>query len=247
MKAFLTTTAILAAITFAAPSCFAASTPGELASYNLPIGASTLKAGHAVRPVYSESFQKAVQSVIEKLSAMPEDKKDKRDAFIANFDLAVLPAFDADIWENQQAYEAYRAGLRETQVEPVQVVAVSLQSLGNDEWRLNSVTVDQNQRSAPLTIGALRYNARSNTWVSNNGELRANPYTTTEDCAYGAQTGTEWRLEKQDEMSQVTEFVRFTKTADGQYIYIVYSFQEKSTISGTVLANGGYTLRFPAK
>jgi len=240
MKALFTTLTVLAATAFVSPATFAADAPGVLAGYNLPIGAN-LKLGHAVRPVFSESFQKSLQTMLTKISSLP---KEKQEAFAATFDVAVLPPFDADVWD-KAGYEAYKTGLKETKVEPNQEVAISLQPLGNDEWRLNSVTVDQNKKAAPLTLGALRYNARTNVWVSNNGELKAAPYTTTADCIYGAQKGTEWKLEKADDLSKIVESIRFTKTDDGKFVYISYRFQETTVVSGTAIAQGGYTLRIP--
>lgn len=240
MKALFTVLTVLAATALVAPTAPAADTPGILVGYNLPTGAN-LKRGHAVRPVFSEDFQKSLQSMVTKINSLP---KEKQEAYAAAFDVAVLPEFDADVWD-KAGYETYKAELKKTTIAPNQEVAISLQQLGNDEWRLNSLTVDQNKKAAPLTLGALRYNARTNVWISNNGELKATPYTTTADCIYGAQKGTEWKLEKADDLSKIVESIRFTKTDDGNFIYISYRFQETTIVSGTAIAQGGYTLRFP--
>lgn len=197
--------------------------------------------GHAVRPVFSEDFQKSLQAMLTKVSSLP---KEKQEAIAATFDVTVLPAFDAAVWD-KAGYETYKTGFKKTTIDTAQQVAVSLQPLGNDEWRIYSVTVDQNNKAAPLTLGALRYNARSNVWISNNGELKATPYTATEDCIYGAQKGTEWKLEKADDLSKIAESLRFTKTDDGNFVYISYRFLETTIASGTAIAQGGYTLRFP--
>lgn len=240
MKALLTTLTVLTATAFIAPVGNAAEAPGVLSGYNLPTGAN-LKLGHAVRPVFTEDFQKSLQEMLTKVNSLP---KEKQEAFAAKFDVAILPAFDAGIW-NKAEYEKYKEGLKQTKIEPSQEVALSIQPLGNDEWRINSVTVDQNKKAAPLTLGALRYNARTNVWLSNNGELKAAPYSTTVDCIYGAQKGTEWKLEKSDELSKIVESIRFTKTEDGKFAYINYRFQETTVVSGTPIAQGGYTLRIP--
>ena len=62
---------------------------------------------------------------------------------------------------------------------------------------------------------------------------------------YGAQTGNEWVMEKKDSLTNLREMLRLTKTTDGKAIYLTYSLVERSTLSGTVIANHGYTIIFP--
>jgi hypothetical protein len=61
----------------------------------------------------------------------------------------------------------------------------------------------------------------------------------------GAQTGTEWKLTKEDSLSKLSETVRFSRTTDGKAVYVSYAFDERSTITNNVLAQGSYMLLFP--
>ena len=66
-----------------------------------------------------------------------------------------------------------------------------------------------------------------------------------EDYDFGAQTGTEWSMEKEDSLSKLKESLLITKTTDGKAVYVAYAMNEVSAISGTVIANHGYILFFP--
>lgn len=239
MKALYSTITLLATCTFLAAPGFAEETPGALSGYNFPIG-SNLRLGQLVRPSFSESFQKSLQGMLEKLRTLPQEKQA---AVAASFDASVLPAFDADLWD-QESYSAYKAAFKETQIQPIARAALSLQPLGGNTWRLNTVAIGQDGKSTPLSIGALRYDSAGNTWTSNNGKMQASSYTGTADSVYGTQSGTEWKLEKKDDISRVVETLRFTKTTDGKYIYVTYQFREDSVLSGSTIAQDGYTLRF---
>lgn len=240
MKALFSTVIVSAACAVVAAPAFAEETPGALSAYNFPIG-SNLKLGQLVRPVFSEDFQKSLQGMLEKLGTLP---KEKQEAVAATFDATVLPDFDAELWD-QESYNAYKTAFKETQIQALMRAALSLQPLGDNTWRLNTVAIGQDGKSTPLSIGALRYDSAKNIWTSNNGEMQASSYTGTADSIYGAQSGTEWKLEKSDEISRIVESIRFTKTTDGKAIYVSYQFRESSVLSGATIAQDGYTLRFP--
>ena len=90
--------------------------------------------------------------------------------------------------------------------------------------------------------------AKKNIWISNNGELTAKEYSATEDHVFGAQTGHEWKLEKEDSLSKMTEVIRVTKRTDSKAIFITYSFAEVSAITpNLVLAQGGYAVMIPTR
>ncbi len=239
MKALYSTITLLAACSFVAAPGFAEEAPGALSGYNFPVG-SNLKLGQLVRPAFSEDFQKSLRGMIEKLGTLPQEK---RAAVAASFDATVLPAFDAELWD-QASYNAYKAAFKETKIQPIARAALGLQPLGDNTWRLNTIAIGNDGKSTPLSIGALRYNSAENTWTSNNGKMRASSYTGTTDSIYGPQNGTEWKLEKKDDLSRVAETLRFTKTTDGKYIYVTYQFREDSVLSGSTIAQDGYTLRF---
>jgi hypothetical protein len=55
----------------------------------------------------------------------------------------------------------------------------------------------------------------------------------------------EWKMEKKDSLSTLNEMIRLTKATDGKAVFLYYSLIEKSAISGSVIANHGYTIIFP--
>lgn len=238
MKALFSTITLLAACSFVAAPGFAEEAPDALSGYNFPVG-SNMKLGQLVRPAFSENFQKSLQGMLEKLRTLPQEKQT---TVAVSFDATVLPAFDAELWD-QASYNAYKTAFKETQIQPIARAALGLQPLGDNTWRLNTIAFGQDGKPTPLSIGALRYNAAENTWTSNNGKLQASSYTAA-DSIYGPQNGTEWKLEKKDDLSRVAETLRFTKTTDGKYIYVTYQFREDSVHSGSTIAQDGYTLRF---
>lgn len=233
--AFVAVPAVLSSVVRAADS------PGVLAG-SFPTDGS-LKQGVAVRQVYTPEFMQMQQALVAKLQSLPEQK---RAAFLEKFDPNCAPDYNADIWADKKEYEKFVAEWKKTTVQPVTDVALGLQSAGNGVWRVLSATVDAKvKKTVPLTISALQYNAENNTWISNNGELTASEYSATANNIFGAQTGTEWKLTTEDSLSRINEMVRVTRTTDGKFIYVSYTFSEQSAVSGMNIAQGAYILRFP--
>lgn len=205
----------------------------------------SLKRGSHVRAVYPESFREQLQGVsiaLQKLS--PE----KRTSFAQNFSLDQQPAYNADIWPKREDYDRYIEEMKKVVIQPVTDVAVGLQQSEGGMWRVLSVTVDaKTKQQIPLTISALNYDADRNVWISSNGELTAKEYSTPETSIYGAQTGTEWSLEKEDSLTRMRETIRLTKTTDGKYVYLAYSLVEQSAVTGANIAQGAYLLQFPVQ
>lgn len=218
-----------------------AESPGALDGY-LPTD-GTLKQGAAVRPVFTKEFAELQRTFAAKVAALPAEKQQ---AFLEGLDPNSVPDYNADIWPNKADYDKFVAEWKKSVIQPVTEVAVGMQSSGQGVWRILSATVDaRTRRTVPLTISALKYDAKKNAWISNNGELTAKEYTATDANIYGAQTGTEWTLAKDDSLSRVREAVRVTKTTDGKFVYVSYAFTEQSAISGASIAQGAYVLRFP--
>ena len=230
----------------AAPALFATAygaEAGALKDY-LPTDGS-MKTGVAVAPQFTPEFGKLQQELVSKLQALtPEQQK----AFMEKYDPMTLVAYDAALWSSKAAYDQYKAEWKKTNIAPQREVAMGLRAADNNCWKVLSLTVDpQTRRSAPLTISALTYDVNRNVWVSNNGELEATPFQATEDHVLGAQTGTEWKLSKEDSLSRLNESVRFSRTTDGKAVYVIYAFNERSAISNSVIAQGSYLLMFPVK
>ncbi len=205
----------------------------------------TMKAGVAVNPQFSPEFIELQKALLTRLQGLSSEEQL---AFMEKYDPLTLIAYDAKLWPDKAEYDKYKAEWKKATIQPVREVAVGLRHAVNNVWTVLSLTTDaQTRRSAPLTISALSYDSGKNAWISNNGELTAKDYQATEDNVYGAQTGQEWRLEKEDSLSKMSESVRVTRNTDGKAFYIFYSFSERSTISNAVIAQGGYTLMFPLR
>lgn len=202
--------------------------------------------GHHVRPVYPESIREQFQALATSLQKLTPEK---RAAFTSTFSMDQIPAYNADVWPKKEDYDHFIEEMRKVVIHPVTEVAVSMRKSDADNgsvWRLNSVTVDAKTRQQiPLTITALEYDADRNVWISANGELTAKEYSTPDTSIYGAQTGTEWTLEKKDSLTHMRETLRLTKTTDGKYVYLAYSLVEQSSVTGQNIAQGAYLLRFP--
>lgn len=240
MKALSTILAMLAAPAMLSVAVCAES-PGALEGYFPTDG--TLKQGTAVRPVFTKEFTELQRTFATKVASLNEEK---RKAFLEGIAPDSVPDYDAEVWPDKAEYDKFVSEWKKSTIQPVAIVALGLHSAGQNMWKILSSTIDpKTRRQGPLTIGALKYDASKNAWVSNNGELAAKTYSATDANIYGAQTGTEWSLSKEDSLSRIRETVRVTKTTDGKFVYVSYSFIEQSAISGGVLAQGAYMLRFP--
>lgn len=240
MKAFSTIFAMLAAPAMLSVAVCAES-PGALEGYFPTDG--TLKQGTAVRPVFTKEFAELQRSFASKVASLSEEK---RKAFLEGIAPDSVPDYDSEVWPDKAEYDKFVAEWKKSEIQPIAVVAVGLHSSGQNMWKVLSSTIDpKTRRQGPLTIGALKYDAGKNAWISNNGELTAKSYTATDANIYGAQTGTEWNLSKEDALARTRETVRVTKTTDGKFVYLSYSFAEQSLITGASIAQGAYMLRFP--
>ena len=219
---------------------YAEAAQGAVAGY-LPTNGGTL-AGSVIRPIRDASFAELHRAAIQRFAQLPEEKQKAIDAKSSPDHLMT---YDADLWPDKAEYEKYTAAWKKTQMARLADVRVGLKSEGKDIYSVISATRLSNGGTMPLTIGSLRYNAAKNVWVSNNGELTGEAFSADESFDYGPQTGNTWKLEKKDSLSQLNEMIRLTKRTDGKAVFLFYSLTERSSISGTVIANHGYTIIFP--
>ena len=235
--------AILAMLAAPAALCVAAhaeSAPEAIAGY-LPCNGSTIQ-GSVVRPDRDNSFVELHRAVIQRFMQLP---KEKQEAINSKGAPDRLMEYDADLWPDKAEYEKYAEAWKKTRLALMADVRVGLKSDGNNMYSVLSATRVANGGSLPLTIGSLRYNAAKNVWVSNNGELTGSEFSAGENFDYGAQTGNEWKMQKKDSLSSLSEMIRLTKSTDGKAVFLYYSLLERSVISGTIIANHGYTIIFP--
>ena len=243
MKAILPIIALMAAPAMIAQA-YGAESAGVLQGL-LPTDGS-MQTGVAVVPQHVQELAPLHQQFVRKLQTLD---KEKQKAILESFDPQKLMPYNADIWPDKAEYEKYKAEWKKVKLVATQNVAVGLKNSGKDRWTVISLREDPaTKRTMPLTISALTYDSGKNIWISNNGELTAKEYSSTEDHVFGAQLGHEWKLEKEDSLSKMTEVLRVTKRTDGKAIFITYSFAEVSAINpDLVIAQGGYSVMIPTR
>lgn len=201
-----------------------------------------LQPGVLVHPTLSPGFIECVKQLNESLKNIAPEK---RTAYLAKFKLDEQPEYDDEIWPDKADYDRFVDEWRKTELRPVSRVAVGLQEMGNGIWRVLSVEANgRSKQATPLNLSALRYDANRNVWLSSNGELTASNYSVSDNSLYGAQIGTEWVLDKTDDLTTLHEMLRITKTTDGKHVYVNYVLSEKSSITGNSIAQRAYTLQF---
>lgn len=238
LLALLAVPAMLCGTAAAAPAAPAA--PDAIKGM-LPCNGSVAQ-GAVVRVVRDEEFMQLHRAALERFSKLPEEA---RKAIAEHSDAATLMEYNADIWPDKAEYDAYVAAWKKSQIQAVTEVALGLAPSGAGKFRVLSATRMADESTMPITMGSLTYDSKKNVWISNNGEMAAEPFTAGENFDFGAQTGTQWELTKEDSLSKLHELVRITKTTDGKMVYVLYNLTEQSTISGAIIANHGYMLAFP--
>lgn len=207
---------------------------------------SALIPGVQVQPKYPESFREPLQAA---LNAIQKLSPEKREAIAKSFMLDQLPDYNPDIWPNKADYDRFVEEMKKVEIRPVSGVGVGMVKSDVDgTWRVLSTTLASDPKARkPLLIGALRYDSDRNVWISGNGELEAKEYSAPSTSIYGAQTGTEWVLEKKDSLTELRETIRLTRTTDGKNVYLAYSLIEQSAVTGANIAQGVFLLQFPAQ
>lgn len=237
--ALLAAPAILCGAALAAPDA-PTGTPDAIKGM-LPCDGSIAQ-GAVVRMVRDEEFVKLHQAALERFAKLPEAT---RKAISEQSDPSTLMDYNADIWPDKAEYDAYAAAWKKSQIQPVTEVALGLAPAGAGKYRVLSATRVADNSTMPITMGSLTYDSTKNIWISNNGEMKGEPFTAGENFDFGPQTGTQWELKKEDSLSKLQERVRVTKTTDGKMVYVLYNLTEQSAISGAIIANHGYMLAFP--
>lgn len=204
----------------------------------------TVKQGAVVQIARDASFVELHKAAIERFNKLP---REKQEAIIKASQPNRLMAYNADVWPDKAEYDRYAEAWKKSRIVPRAEVALGLKDNGNNTYSVLSATRVAENGTMPLTIGSLQYNANKNVWISNNGELTPTAFTEGEDYDFGAKTGTQWSLQKEDSLSKLAETLRIAKSTDGKVVYVSYAMTELSAISGTPIANHGYMLYFPTQ
>ncbi len=200
--------------------------------------------GRAVKTQYSPELLPILQKVEQRFQKLP---KEKQQEMLKNRNRDRALEYVAALWDSKADYNKYIQTWKATQLIAAENVAIGLRKSSTpDVYDVVSATIDRG-KTLPLTLGALTYNKKENVWVSTNGTLKPEAFSESDLFVYGAQKGTTWTLEKSDALSQIVEAVRISETTDKKFVFVYYSFLEVSKATGQVIAQGGYTLRFPIK
>ena len=198
--------------------------------------------GESVQVAPTPEFVRIQQELSARLQALPSDKKQE---ILRNYNATEQMAYNADLWPDKAEYEKYKAEWAKIAITPLQTVQLGAYDKGNNEWGLHGVSVNQFTRQVtPLAITGMVYNATDNTWTSPNGTMRPKELLTLNTNVYGARKGTTWVLQKEDAMSVLMETLSISRRMNGEYLYLSYSFIERTPGSGSTLAQGSYVLRF---
>lgn len=198
--------------------------------------------GESVKITPTPEFIRLQQNVQQKLQALPQDKKQ---AFLATYNSSELIPYSPDFWADEEEYATYKAEWNKIAIEPIQTIQLGVYSKDNGEWGLHGVSVNAFTRKlTPLSLSGMSYNPTDNTWTTANGTLKPRDFSTLSTNIYGARHGTNWILQKADSMSELTETLSISRRMNGEFLYLSYSFIERTPGSGTTLAQGSYVLRF---
>ena len=198
--------------------------------------------GESVQVTPTPEFVRMQQALSSRLQALPTEKKQE---FFRTYNSTELMEYNPDLWPDKAEYERYKAEWAKITITPVQTVQMGAYDKSNNEWGLHGVSINQFTRQVtPLSVAGMSYNASDNTWASPNGKMMPQELVTLNTNVYGARKGTTWVLQKNDAMSELMETLSISRRMNGEYLYLSYSFVERTPGSGATLAQGGYVLRF---
>lgn len=198
--------------------------------------------GESVQVTPTQEFVRMQQALSARLQALPTEKKQE---FFRTYNSTERMEYTPDLWPDKAEYERYKAEWAKITITPVQTVQIGAYDKGNNEWGLHGVSINQFTRQVtPLAVTGMSYNAIDNTWVSPNGKMTPQELVTLNTNVYGARKGTTWVLQKKDAMSELMETLSISRRLNGEFLYLSYSFVERTPGSGTTLAQGSYVLRF---
>lgn len=243
MKAFTSLLAILAAPALVMTTQ-AAEVPQALADFQLPTNGEQ-GVCFLITPALTKDFETLHTKALQKLQTLDQEKIK---GFIESYNPDNLMPYMAEMWDSAEEYESYKKAWGERQMQTRQDVQgmISLKDTEDGKWQLLSLVVNRaNNSGTSLPITNLKYDAAKNTWTSSYGELTATEFKANDDYIYHAQSGTDWKLEKKDSITQINQMLRLAKSTDGNGVFISFISVQRSLVSGQVLSQQAVTLLYP--
>ncbi len=218
-----------------ASSVLAAGRPEPVSNY-LP--GDKMVEGSVVVVILQDELKPYMDKMLKKMDTYSLEKKKELVETIKEKPGQPVP-YNDDIGLTKEEYQKYLECWKKTQIKDIAPVMIGVMNSGErDVWNL--VTLAKN---GPLPLSTLKFNEKKNVWTSLNGELKFVEDIKNDDAnLYGAWEGKEWKLEKKDILSEVTETITIAKTSDAKYAYIMYNILEK-TPEGMIIDNSSIVLR----
>jgi hypothetical protein len=150
---------------------------------------------------------------------------------------APLP-YDERLGLTKPEYDDYLALWDKRDFKPMEEVMLLLRQSSGGTWSITST-------GGASTISTLRYDAKTDSFRSPNGEMkRIADINADSTSVLGAWTGFEWKFEEETGLGKVKENFALGRLAGDKFGIIVYRAQELST-EGTRLLDKSLIIRFP--
>jgi len=146
--------------------------------------------------------------------------------------------YDEKLGLTKEEYDAYLQLWAKREFKPMQETVLLLRETSDGNWTLSGT-------GNAAAISTLRYQPKSDTFRSPNGELkRIEDIKADSTSILGAWTGKEWRFEEESSLGKTKENIAVGQYADKKYGLVVYRAQEISS-EGTRLMDKSLAIRFP--
>jgi hypothetical protein len=146
--------------------------------------------------------------------------------------------YDERLGLTKAEYDEYLALWNKREFKPMEEVMLLLRQSSGDTWSITST-------GAASTISTLRYDAKTDSFRSPNGEMKRIADITAEPgSVLGEWTGMEWKFEEETGLGKTKENLALGRMAGDKYGIIVYRAQEVSA-EGTPLLDKSLIIRFP--
>jgi hypothetical protein len=146
--------------------------------------------------------------------------------------------FDERLGLTKTEYDEYLALWEKRDFKPMEEVMLLLRQNAGDTWTITST-------GAASNLSTIRYDAKTDTFRSPNGELkRIADITADSSSVLGSWTGMEWKFEEETGLGKIKENLALGRMAGGAFGLIVYRAQEMSS-EGTRLLDKSLVIRFP--
>jgi len=179
---------------------------------------------------------------IDKLVAKVEAAARKDPKWFREFSAEAKPGiplpFNERLGLTKPEYDEYLALWSKREFKPREEVVLTLHQSSADSWSLLAT-------GGASSLTTLRYNAKTDTFRSPNGELkRVDDIKTDATSILGEWSGLEWKFEEESVLGKMKENVALGRLAGNTYGLVIYRAQETST-EGSRLLDSSLVVRFP--